>query len=74
MSAIGGLIFGVVMYYLIKSQFKSLFSKDSKSHLHREIDRKNLIIKMQKLQIDTLEEQLKKYKDLEKQTAKTATA
>ncbi len=68
MSAIGGLIVLIVLYFLVKSQFKSLFSKDSKSSLHRQIASKDLIIKMQKLRIETLEDRLNDYKAREKQT------
>ncbi len=49
----------IVMYWLVKSQFKSLFSRQGKSFLHREIARKDMTIKAYKLRVAYLEMRLR---------------
>jgi len=59
----------IVMYWLIKSQFKSLFSRQSKSFLHRELARKDMVINAYKLRVAYLEKRLKYNNiDFEKET------
>lgn len=59
MTGLALFLVAVVMYWLIKSQFKSMFSRQGKSFLHRELARKDIVIRAYKLRVAYLEQRLK---------------